>query len=408
MHGSPPRKFNPHPFPYHAEFELDITSLTNMGQGVGRMAGWVVMAPFVLPGEKVRVRVYRNHANYSDADLVEVLEPSPDRVEPVCPLFGTCGGCQYQHLRHEIELEWKGRQIGELLERMAGVAAKVDPVIPSPRAYGYRSKLTPHFSLPRKGRELAIGFLRVGSRNALIDVPQCPIATEGINRALPELREDVRRRISSYKRGATLLLRDSPGGVLTSSDAVASERVGDLVFRFPAGDFFQNNPFLLERLAAHVADEASAGGGRHLVDAYCGSGFFALTAASRFDSVAGVEVSERAIDWARRNAEANGIGNCRFQAGDAASIFGGIDFGGGESAVVVDPPRKGCGRDFLDQLFAFGPGRVVYVSCNPATQMRDLTRFRESGYALLRVQPFDLFPRTKHVECVMTLARAAT
>ena len=141
------------------------------------------------------------------------------------------------------------------------------------------------------------------------------------------------------------------------------------------------------------------------MDAYCGSGLFALAAARAFERVAGVEVSESSVAFARENASANGIANASFLAGDASSIFSGLGFPAGDTAVVIDPPRKGCDEAFLRQLFAFGPRAVIYVSCDPATQMRDLKVFLAEGYVAQAVQPFDLFPQTRHLECVITLAR---
>jgi 23S rRNA (uracil1939-C5)-methyltransferase/tRNA (uracil-5-)-methyltransferase len=181
--------------------------------------------------------------------------------------------------------------------------------------------------------------------------------------------------------------------------------VGDLRLRFLARDFFQNNPFILPAFADYVREQAAAGGARFLVDAYCGSGLFALAAASAFERVAGVEISETSVAFARQNAGANGIANTVFRAGDAAAIFAGLDFPPAETAVIIDPPRKGCDEGFLRQLFAFGARTVVYVSCDPATQMRDLVFFRSAGYGISAVQPFDLFPQTRHLECVITLHR---
>jgi len=397
------KPFNDHPFPYHHELELEITSLTNMGQGVARVDDWVVMIPGVIPGEKVRGRIFRNHKNYSEADLLEVLETSPHRVEPGCPLFGTCGGCQYQHIRYEEQLRWKRQQVEELLERMAGIKTTVEPVIGSPREYGYRAKITPHFRRPRNGQIDAIGFLRAGMRNRLVDVPQCPIASEAINKKLPEIRETIHRNAATYKRGATILIREALEGVVTDPGAMITEEVTGKRFRFQAGEFFQNNPFILEELTGYVAEKASFGNCRFLVDTYCGSGLFALTAADRFEKVAGVEISENAIRSAEENAKLNGIENCTFLAGDASSIFEGVTFPPEETAVIIDPPRKGSDELFLRQLFAFRPKRVVYVSCNPATQIRDLQFFVENDYQLDSVQPFDLFPQTKHLECVALL-----
>ncbi len=412
------KKFNEHPFAYHEEIELEISTLTNLGLGLGRVTvanarvkveNWVVMVPFALPGERVRARIFRNHKNFSEADLVSVLQPSPHRVAPRCALFGRCGGCQYQHFVYTEQLEWKRRQVAGLLEHLAGVVFEVAPVIGSPREFGYRSKITPHFAAPRPDRDLPIGFLRQGTRFDIVDVPRCEIATDAINEKLAVVRADVQARAAAgeFSRGATLLLRAAGGIVTTNYDEVITEEVGALKLRFLARDFFQNNPFILPSFTAYVGGQAAASGARFLVDAYCGSGLFALASAGSFERVAGVEISETSVAFARENATANGIANATFLAGDAAAIFAGLDFPPGDTAVVIDPPRKGCDESFLRQLFAFGPRAVVYVSCDPATQMRDLRHFLAAGYELRAVQPFDLFPQTRHLECVITLQRGA-
>jgi 23S rRNA (uracil1939-C5)-methyltransferase/tRNA (uracil-5-)-methyltransferase len=291
---------------------------------------------------------------------------------------------------------------------MAGVPDfPVAPVVGSPREFNYRSKITPHFNPPRGEAPMPIGFLRQGTRFDLVDVPVCPIATAAINEHLPAVRARVHGQQHTYTRGATLLLRDAGGIVTTDYDAVITESVGDLKLHFLARDFFQNNPYILPAFSRYVREQAAASGARFLVDAYCGSGLFALTAASAFERVAGIEISESSVRFARENAAANHIANATFTAGDAGAIFAGLDpvFAAEDTAVVIDPPRKGCDDAFLDQLFAFGPRAVVYVSCDPATQMRDLRRFLASGYALTAAQPFDLFPQTRHLECVLTLAK---
>ena len=405
MFPRPPKKFIPTPFAYHQEIELRIDSLTNLGAGVGRIDGWVVFVPFSLPGELVKARVFRNDKSFSQADLVEVLEPSPDRVTPGCPLFGECGGCQYQHLSYDKQLAWKTRQVGELMKYMAAITFPVNDCLSSEQTWNYRSKITPHFDQPRNGEIGPIGFLHIGTRSRIIDVPQCPIAMDVINRELPAIREGLRARANTFKRGATVLLRATEDRVETDFRAVATEHVGDLEFQFLAGDFFQNNPFILPAFTGYVAKQAAAGGAKFLVDAYCGSGLFSLTLAKDFEQVAGVEVSETSCEWARKNAAANSITNAKFLTASAEAIFDQIAFPAAETAVVIDPPRKGCTPEFIDQLVKFGPARVVYVSCDPATQVRDLKQLSEGGYQLADVQPFDLFPHTRHLECVMTLVK---
>lgn len=402
---TPPKKFVPVPFAYHQEIELTIENLSNQGDGVGRIDNWVVFVPYTLPGERVRARVYRNDKNCSCADLVEVLEPSPERVEPRCPVFGYCGGCQYQHLNYEAQLKWKTEQMADLLRLQAGLELPVKPAIPSPVTYGYRSKITPHFHKPKDAKIGNIGFLKVGSRSEVCDIKQCPIAMDELNAALPTVRKSVHAAAAQYRRGATILMRASEGTVITNNNAICTEHVGELTFNFLAGDFFQNNPYILPAFTGYVAEQACASGARYLVDAYCGSGLFALSLARRFEKVLGVEVSETSADWARANARSNGITHASFLAAGAEAIFEQVDFPAEETAVVIDPPRKGCDMVFLSQLFAFGPKRVVYVSCNPATQIRDLAEFDKAGYKVVEVQPFDLFPQTKHLECVATLEK---
>jgi len=396
-----PKKFNPVPFAYHQELELEIATLTNLGEGVARHDGWVVFVPGVLPGERVRARVWHNAKNFSRADLVEILVPAKNRVAPRCPLFGTCGGCQYQNLDYAAQLEWKTRQVAELFERIGKISFPVAPCHGSPKRYGYRSKITPHFERPRAGEtDFPIGFLAAGTAR---------IATDAVNAALPQLRKNIRERAArgAFRKGATMLVRETLEGIATDPKAPVSERVGELTLKFVAGDFFQNNPFILPEFVEFGVRAARGNGDcKFLVDTYCGSGLFALSAAKHFERVLGVEVSEDAVVKARENATANGLANCAFSAGSAETIFAEVPFPPEQTAIIIDPPRKGCDEAFIAQLLAFAPRRIVYVSCGPDTQARDIQRILASGaYALEAVQPFDLFPQTRHIENIAVLVR---
>lgn len=401
-----PKKFVAEPFEYHQEVELTIERLTNLGQGVGRVDGWVVMVPFVIPGERVRARIFRNFQNYSDADLMEVLEASPDRVTPECPLFQHCGGCQYQHIDYRRQLEEKTAHVVELMQKLGEIEFPVELAKGSPQIYHYRSKITPHYDRPGRDGSQPIGFLQHGRRSDIVDVAQCPIATAAINEALPAAREEARRAGGKKRRqrGGTLLLRDVLEGVVSDPQAIVSERVGNVTFQFKAGEFFQNNPFILPAMVDYVAAEGSQEGARYLVDAYCGVGLFALSTASKFEQVAGVEISEPAVRWAQANATIASVRNVRFVIGKAEAIFRGLKFPAEETALIIDPPRKGCDESFRQQLLEYRPQRVVYVSCDPATQARDLKIFVEGGYRITRIQPFDLFPHTRHIENVVSLS----
>ncbi len=399
-----PKGFKDHPYSYHQELILVIENVTNLGLGIARDNGWVVQIAFVLPGEKVRARIFRNHKSYSDADCIEVLEKSPDRVDPHCSLFGTCGGCQYQSVKYSTQLQWKRNQVIDNFERISSLHVDVLPVVPSPNQYGYRSKLTPHYEKARSSDRRKIGFLRYGSRKVIIDVPECPIATDEINRELPAAREELHQGLSK-KKGGTLLLRDTLEGVVTDPKKVVSEKVGDLVFQFKAGEFFQNNPFILPTLVDYVIDQAKAGDSDFLVDAYCGGGLFSLSAAKYFTQVYGIEISREGFEWARANALINRIENAEFFLGNASSIFDEIRKDDKEYSLVIDPPRKGCDENFLMQTLSFKPKRIIYVSCDPATQARDAKILVDGGYQITEVQPFDLFPQTRHVENIVTFIR---
>lgn len=401
----PPKNFHPEPFAYHEEVELLIEDLTNLGQGVGRIDGWVVFVPFVLPGERVRARIWRNKKQYSEADLVEIVEASPDRVEPRCPLFQECGGCQYQHYDYPAQLDWKRRQIEQLLKKMADLDHPVNPCLGCPdQIYHYRSKITPHFRRPPTVPGTPIGFQKSASR-AIVDVPQCPIASPAINDALGPARQRLQSGEVSFKKGGTLLMRDSDHGVISDMKALATETVGDNTFQFIAGEFFQNNPHVLPRMVAYALEQAVGPGIDFLVDAYCGVGVFGICGHERFREVAGIEVSERAVELARANAVANSVGNMRVLLGSAERIFDGLAFPANRTVILMDPPRKGSDALFLDQLLAFGPRKIVYVSCGPDTQARDIRPLLDGPYVVTDIQPVDLFPQTRHIENIITLHR---
>ncbi len=399
-----PKGFAEHPYPYHFEIELYIESITNLGLGIARDGDWVIQIPFVLPGEKVIARIFRNHKNYSDADCIEILKASPERIDSKCSLFGTCGGCQYQNARYETQLRWKRKQVEESYLRIGKISTFVNPVIPSPKIFGYRSKLTPHYEKSKNAESRKIGFLRHGSRKALVDVSHCPIATDPINNVLPSKRDEI-RSLQAKKRGGTLLLRDVEEGVITDPNKIVSERVGNLIFQFKAGEFFQNNPFILPKLVDYVIGEAKIKGCETLVDAYCGGGLFGLAGASSFNRVIGIEISREGFEGARTNALLNKISNAEFFLGDAVSIFRELSDEVKPCSLIIDPPRKGCDDEFLHQTLSFGPKRIIYVSCDPCTQARDAKLLIAGGYRVCKVQPFDLFPQTRHIESVLTLER---
>jgi len=420
---------------------------------------WTVAVPFVLPGERARVRIYRNAKFVSFADLLSVEHPNEelrDMSRVQCKYFGKCAGCQYQMLSYQDQLDFKRKVVDKAYLNFSSLPPELIPfalpTIASPLIYGYRTKITPHFDIPpkkpRKSEnatqrewELRIGFGQKG-RRAVIDIEECPIATPVLNKALGPIRKDVQIRVASYKRGATLLLRDSlviplkeandcintgasvsdasseEHACITDYHALVRTRVGKFLFEYPAGSFFQNNDSILEPLTSYVRDAVlgtSTTPPTHLVDAYCGSGLFSITLSPHFSRVAGVEISKESIEYARHNAELNQVpaSKCSFHAGKAEGIFDSVtSFPPNQTVIVVDPPRKGCDMTFLKQLINFGPATVVYVSCNVHTQARDvgiILKETENGmdgrYELESLRGFDLFPQTAHVESVAILRK---
>ena len=438
-----PKRFVAYPFDYRQEIDVKIETITNRGLGIARVSvppndreeeavstdtgsKWVVMVPNVIPGETVRARVFRNFNNYSEADLVEVLVASPDRVEPACPLATDCGGCQFQHMSIESQRNLKTQHTRDALAQY-GILDKVEvlPCYGTDEVLGYRSKLTPHYQQPSKSRRgvpndettsapepkmiTAIGFQRQSARQ-IVDVPSCLIATPEVDAAYQKRRAELMGVPPTRKKGATLLFRQANLGedlIESNHKEMITTVVNGLKFTYRAGNFFQNNYYVLPFMVEQVVEKAIAGGGMtHMADCYCGSGLFGLSASKHFQRVVGIEINEMAINEATKNAEANNITNCEFKAASAENIFSVIaDFPREMTAVVLDPPRKGCSEEFLEQLYDFAPRRIVYMSCDVTTQARDAAGIVAAGYDITSVQPFDLFPQTRHIECLMILDR---
>lgn len=406
------------------EVTISIHDITNLGHGVGRKelsdgSKWIIMVPLVIPGEEVVVRIGKNYSSYSEAELVRVIKPSPDRVTPKCPYFAVCGGCQYQHMSYDSQKKWKQSQVRTALERIGRIALpEVNPIVAPGEPYGYRSKLTPAYqeveTLTGK-KDVKIGFKKRATHD-VVDVDKCILASDLLNNAFAATRQSLKQEGSKKKKinskEKNMLLRDSgEGAVEMNSNNPVSVTVNGIMFQQRAKDFFQNNMNAVPYLVNHVISHALGDDCHHLIDAYCGSGLFALCAASKFDTVHGVEISDYAVRAANRNADLNSIVNANFTTGKAEEIFkslGNIDksIPASNTVVVVDPPRAGCERSFLTQLIEFNPKKIVYVSCDPSTQARDARILIDAGgYTIRDVTPFDMFPQTRHVENVIVFVK---
>jgi len=365
---------------------LRIEDLAFGGEGVGRADGFVVFVPFVAVGETVEVEITERKAHYARARLLRILEPSPDRVQPVCEHFGRCGGCQYQHLRYEAQLQVKHKQVTDLLQRIGGIdPSVVQPVVPCPRPYGYRNRIMVRSQWNKPERRMNVGFLRWDC-GLVEDVRECKIAEPGINEQLQRVRAHP-----PPKSGLKVVLRLPPADWVVPPDS-----------------FFQNNFHLLPELVRSVREAVTRSGTRYLVDLYCGVGFFALELAGSVERFVGVEYDRRAVTAARENARRRNITNGSFLAGRVEEWLPQIlqEMPAGQSVFLVDPPRKGLTPEAVQMLLQARPRALIYVSCHPATLARDLKALRDDGsYHLVRVTPLDMFPQTQHVECVAELHR---
>jgi len=432
-----------------------LDDLLENGQGVGRIGGLVTFVTGGLPGERVRIRVDAVKRTYATAHAVAIETPSPNRVEPGCPAFPACGGCQTLHLRYEAELTWKRRLVRDALERLGGSAnPEVDEVEPGIRdGAGYRNKVT--LVCAGSHAHPRLGFYAARSHR-LVPIDGCPVLVPRLNEAVERLvkfaanaREAMRgaerivvrasttgpelvacfigRKPNDALRGAlTELRREIPQltGVLMSWEPVSEnvvfgkrfatlwgdpairERVGGAQFTFGIASFFQINTPVLERIAQRIVEGLA--GSTRVVDLYCGVGTFGVLLGRGHVASTGVEVHRGAVDEAAANAAANGVTNAAFEAATASSAVAGTrgkSLLTGADAVIVDPPRKGCEREVLDALAEALVPRIVYLSCNPATLARDAGLLRTLGYALGRVSPFDMFPHTGHVEVLAEFAR---
>ncbi|KAF2833341.1 S-adenosyl-L-methionine-dependent methyltransferase [Ophiobolus disseminans] len=460
------------------EIEVTIREISSTGDGLGFIEGsdsdQVYVVPFTAPGDTVTAKPFKHFEKekYSMADFVKVTTPSPHRDQSLvkCPYFSSCSGCQFQMLPYDYQLQHKRSIVEKAYKNFSNLPSELIPVIGdtigSPLQYGYRTKLTPHFDGPPDARRSdgrngikrtfkevpPIGFMKKGTRQT-IDIEDCPIGTQAIRIGNKRERQHVANNIGTYKKGATVLLRESteripkseydtstdedPDAVIedrgdfvdrktciTDSNATSTEYIDTFQFVNPAGSFFQNNnsilPVFTQYIREHILPSTATHNITHLIDAYSGSGLFTITLSSLFKSSLGIDISSSSIQSATQNARLNNLNeeSTRFIAADASHLFSSITSPAAETVVMIDPPRKGCDESFLRQLVGYGPARVVYVSCNVHTQARDIGVLvggmagvdggfgKGAGcYEIESLRGFDFFPMTGHVEGVAVLKR---
>jgi 23S rRNA (uracil1939-C5)-methyltransferase len=382
--------------------ELTVEKIVPNGYGLGFADGLTIFVSLAAAGDRLRVRVNQQKGKTAFAEIVEILEPSPDRVTPPCIYFGRCGGCDFQQMGYEAQLRAKTAIVRDCLKRIGklDLAGEIE-TIGSPRPFGYRSRAQWHLDTRRR----RIGYFRRNSHD-VIDVVHCPIITDRLQKTLTDLRADVdwesfwaeRVEIEAASAGERVSVYSSE---LVEPTEEISFQLDENFYFYDAQSFFQGNAFLIDALV-----ETALGGaqGNLALDLYCGVGLFTLPLARKFEKVFGVEASEKSIASARSNLERARLETAEVFAqsvgewlAENAGILKNTDF------VLLDPPRAGADRETIERLLEIGAPHVAYVSCDPSTLARDLRILCERVYEIESITALDLFPQTHHVETIVHL-----
>jgi len=403
---------------------IKITGYGSGGEGIGRLKdGRVAFVRGAAVGDVLEVSLAKEQKRSVRADIVRIVESSPHRVEPQCPYFPKCGGCDFQHISYEEELRAKLLRVNDAMERIAGLKVRATEILSTTQSSGYRNKAVFHVS----GTD--IGFYSAGT-NEIVPIKYCLLLKDDINAELKKILAGESEKLtgnvqkSSTKKTANKasskkLSRDkaskteSPthGITLRSGlhglDSPLEEQLGDLTFSISG--FFQVNTAATLILYEKAREYAALTKSDTLVDLYCGVGTMTIFIGRDAGRAIGVEVDRDAVKTARKNTYRNGFERFRFVCADV----GLWDFSGmGErtakkvDCVIVDPPRRGLSRSAIEKILSLSPKRIVYVSCDPATLARDIGLLR--GYEATRLCAVDMFPRTANVETVSLLARVGT
>ncbi|MBQ7542965.1 MAG: 23S rRNA (uracil(1939)-C(5))-methyltransferase RlmD [Clostridia bacterium] len=440
---------------------LSVTDCTLAGSGVGHVDGMAVLTPATAVGDEITAHILKVKKTCAFAKAVEIRRASPDRIVPDCPAFPKCGGCLFRHITYAAELRLKENQVRENLRRIGHYTGPVEPIVPSPRVDGYRNKA--QYPLSVQDGALQIGFyaprshrvidcrgcrLQPASFKTVLDVFEewinrysvpvydeqtkkgllrhiyirqgehtkemlvCAVATRAELPHADALCRALRDALPQLKTVVLNLNPDDTNVILGKTcvplfgDGTIEDVLCGLRVRLSAPSFYQVNTLQAEALYRKAA-ELAAPDGETVLDLYCGAGTIGLSMADRAKEIIGVEIVPEAVDDAVHNAERNGIGNARFLCADAADAAAQLEKEGVRPAVVLlDPPRKGCAGELLETVFRLSPDRLVYISCDSATLSRDVDLLQKGGYAVRTAVPFDMFPRTGHVESVVKLTRA--
>ena len=400
------RKTRPRPRPPEGDNELTlkIEKIVPGGFGLAFAENLTVFVALAAAGDRVRVKIYQRKGKTAFAEIVEIIEPSPDRTNAPCEYFGVCGGCDFQHLNYAAQLTAKVAVIKDCLTRIGRIAdfGEIE-IVGSPSPFGYRARAAWHLDT----RNRKFGYFKRRSHD-VVDVERCPILTGEMQNALTELRETIAWE-SFWSSTVEIEAAAAGGKVSVYSDEIiepTSELIFEAVgekFSYAANCFFQGNPFLIGKL---IETAIGGAGGANALDLYCGVGLFTLPLARRFASVTGVEDNGQAIDFAELSAARARLANVSFQRAAVDEFLrenkiSDIDF------LLLDPPRAGAEKNVLEKILQIRPAQISYVSCEPSVLARDLRLLIDGDYKIEKIIALDLFPQTHHVETIVRLKRTA-
>lgn len=378
-------------------FSLEIESVAFGGHGVGRSDGFVVFVPFTAPEDVVEIEIIERKKKFARGRLLRIIEPSRQRTQPLCRYYAHCGGCAYQHIAYEYQLQIKKKQVEGSFFKIGGISQpEVSEVIPSSLIYAYRGKAGLHAAKTAGGFRL--GFMDV-SGGRIVDIERCEIMDETINDQIREIRT---KGDASFDNGDLIFW----SGPRNDHDDAVPRIVKGREFLVPRTGFFQANLRLTDRMVDEVRRLIGEEKRGTIIDACCGSGLFSIFLAPYASRMIGVEINEKSVSYARGNAKRQDMQNVEFVCGDIEDVLNDmVRMNEVIDLIVLDPPRTGLSKETLAAVSGLQPREIVYISCNPATQARDVKLLSGSGYGLESLQPLDMFPQTEHIEAIALLRR---
>lgn len=382
--------------------ELTVERIVPNGFGIGFADGLTFFVALAAPGDRVRVRETQRKGRIVFAEIVDVLEPSAQRIAPPCEYAGVCGGCDFQHMTYAAQLDAKVAIVRDCLKRIGKIDVPEITIIPSPTEFGYRSRAKWHLDTQRR----RIGYFKRGSHD-VIDVRKCPILTPELQSKLTDIRENVawEEFVTDH---AEIEAASSAGHVsVYSNDLLEPTHELDFFaagerYSFDARSFFQGNQSMIEKLVELAIGDDS---GSLALDLYCGVGLFTLPLARRFGRVTGVESGSRAIGSARKNLEHANLTNAEFVDAKVGDWLAANEAEAGPvDLILLDPPRSGTEKGVIESIARIRPKLISYVSCEPSTLARDLRVLIDHGFGIDSITALDLFPQTHHVETIVRLS----